>query len=459
MSEKIHRVFVAVTDGTHKLESSRKEKVSDINILDQTALLLQMNSVSAENAKLTQYYQQMQFDAVGYDDDEHIRNGLNRMLLQMFQHQKNGCLLRMTPWRSHNVRLLNRLVVTDLEKILQQVPYRLDGINVEYHDVRKFDMVNMLMPRMKSIRANRFKPKHRELLTTGHLFKWLHNEFTILRGRGQGDDYINLEFVLTTEQQKQIKLNLTIFSIFNCIGRKDIYNFFQKLPTGKFKQNTLITDCIREFFDCKNPVFTVVLFEVPLNKGNARGRHMFLQIADTAYMNIAAANSKINLKVKPIDSLLSVSKQSGSTTTGNLSAGDYSQLSSWYHRIDDKFKEVKLCMTNHYDVKFRQKVMQICRNMQSRRVLTDKSGGDANSMYVKNSANDLLITSKYAEALKTLNQLEKDVNSSSFASTLSTYMNTKNFDLQNAEKALQQQEISNLEEQKIRLQTLGLNLY
>lgn len=458
----MHRVIVAVTDGTHKLESSRKDRalVSDINILDQTALLLHMKSVPVENAKLSQYYQQMQFDDVGYDDDEHVRNGLNQMLMQMFQHQKNGCLLRMTPWRSHNVRLLNRLVVTDLEKILHRVPYRLDGINVEYHDVRKFEMVNMLMPRMKSIRDKRFKPKHRELLTTGHLFKWLHNEFTILRARGQGDDYINLEFVLTTEQQKQIKLNLSIFSIFNCIGRKDIYNFFQKLPTGKFKQNTLITDCIREFFDCKQPVFTVVLFEVPLNKGNARGRHLFLQLADTAYMNIAAANSKINLKVKPIESLLSISKQSANTNaTGNLSAGDYSQLSSWYHRIDDKFNEVKQCMTSHYDVQYRQKLIQIYKSMQSKHVLTDKSGGDANGMYVKNSANDLLITSKYVEVLKTLNQLEKDVSNSCFASTLSTYMNTKNFELKNAEKALKKQEISNLEEQRNRLQTSSLILY
>lgn len=467
MSEKIHRVIVAVSDGVHKLESSRKDKAlhNDINILDKTTLLLHMNSVPSENSRLSQYYQQMQFDAVGYDDDDHIRNDLSLLFRQMFENQQNGCLIRLAPWRTHNVRLLNRLLVTDLEKYIQQMPDRLERIYVEYHDVRKFEMINMLMPILKSMRA-KSKPRQRELYNTTHLFKWLHNEYTLLRGRGLGDDYINLEFVLTTPEQKQVKLSLAIFNIFDCVGRNDIANFFQKLPTGKMKQSTLITDCIRESFDCKQPVFTVVLCEVPLNRGSSKEMHKFLQLADTAYMSIAAANSKIDLKVKPLDSLLSLTnkcKMSASDTytpsnislrcqTGNLSAEDYSKLASWYHRIDKKFNEVKECMACHYDVQYRQKYIQICRKLHSQRVLTDKSGGDANGMYVKNSANDLLLTAKYMEALRKFRQLEKDVNNCCFVSTLSTYMNTKNFELQNIEKELKQQEAKNLEDQRKRLQ-------
>lgn len=467
MSEKIHRVIVAVSDGVHRLESSRKDKTveNDINILDKTTLLLHVNSVPAENSKLSQYYQQMQFDAVGYDDDDHIRSNLNLLFRQMFENQRNGCLLRLAPWRTHNVRMLNRLLVIDLERYIQQMPYRLDRIYVEYHDVRKFELINMLMPITKTTRGTS-KPRQRELYNTTHLFKWLHNEYTLLRARGLGDDYINLEFVLTTPELKQVKLNLAIFNVFDCIGRKDILNFFQKLPTGKMKQSTMIIDCIRESFDCKQPVFTVVFCEVPLNRGSSKDMHKFLQLADTAYMNIAAANSKIDLKVKPIDSLQSMTNKSKVTAidshspstvslrcqAGNLSAGDYSKLASWYHRIDNKFNDVKECMASHYDVQFRQKYIQICRKLQSQGVLTDKSGGDANGMYVKNSANDLLLTAKYVEALKRFRQLEKDVNNCCFASTLSTYMNTKSFELQNEEKELQKQEVKNLEVQRKRLQ-------
>ncbi|KAH8406707.1 hypothetical protein KR222_007313, partial [Zaprionus bogoriensis] len=466
MSDKIHRVVVTLTDATHKLSSScirESQRDCEINVLDKTTLLLHMKS-SSEGLKAPRYYQQMQFDAVGYEDDVHIRDEFNGLLAQMFRFQRNGCLMRLTPRRSHNVKLLSRFLVTDVEKLLRPLPYSLDSINVEYYDVRKFDMINMLMPSRHGQSKIKEQPSQRELLNTRDLFQWLHNEYSIMRTRGSGDGYINVEFVLTFDKQKQMRLYLSIFNIFDCIERKDVPNFFQKLPSGKTKQGTLLTDCIKESFDYKRPVFTMVLCELPLDRGSAKEMHRFLQLADMAYMNINAASNKVDLHVKPFESILSLPTKSRSSIQlldrcssarcfessslrcrpGSLSPQDYSKLASWYRRIDTKFSEVKKCMERHYDVQYRQKFMKICKQLRSRRPLLDKSGGDADAVLLKNSANDLLVTARYVEALKQFRQLEKEVGKCCFACTLSTYMSTKNFELLNVEKALQQQEIANL---------------
>lgn len=458
MSDRIHRVVVSLTDAMHKVPSSIRESLLDceINILDKTTMLMRLKS-GIDGFRSPRYYQQMQFDAVGYEDDRHVRSQLSEMLVQMFRHHRHACLLRLTPRRAHNVKLMTRLLVSDVDKILEKLPYHLEGINVEFHDLRKFDMINMLAITQRSHRS-REQPSRREMQTTREMFQWLHREYSALRGRGTGDDFINVEFVLNDHCQKQHRLNLAIFNIFDCNERSDIGNFFKELPTGRQCKSTLLTDCIKESFDSKRGIFTLVLCEMPLDKECAREMHKFLQLADMACMNIGASTQS-DLQVKPLDSTLSMECPSISSSTRsslrccalNLSAEDHSKLATWYHRIDTKFAEVKLCMERHYNVQYRQKFHKICKELKNLRSMQDKSGGDASRSMLKNGIRDDAITAKYMEVLNQFRQLEKEVQKSQFVSTLSTYIITKNYALVQAEKTLQQREIVNLQEQRSRI--------
>ncbi|KAM8704679.1 hypothetical protein ACLKA7_009181 [Drosophila subpalustris] len=462
MSDRIHRVVVSLTDAMHKVPISIRESLLDceINILDKTTMLMRLKS-GIDGFRSPRYYQQMQFDAVGYEDDRHVRSELNEMLVQMFRHHRHACLLRLTPRRAHNVKLMTRLLVSDVDKVLQKLPYHLEGINVEFHDLRKFDMINMLAIAQR-INRRRDQQSRRNMQTTRDMFEWLHTEYNALRGRGTGDEFINVEFVLGDGFQKQHRINLAIFNIFDCNERSDIGNFFKELPTGRQRSSTLLTDCIKESFDSKRAIFTLVLCEMPLDKECAREMHKFLQLADMACMNIGISN-KSDLQVKPLDSTLSLECQSKSSSTRSseskylrccplsLSAEDHSKLASWYQRIDNKFAEVKTCMERHYNVQYRQKFQKISKELKNLRSLQDKSGGDAGRLMLKNGIKDEAITAKYMEVLKQFRQLEKEVKKSPFVSTLSTYMITKNYALVNAEKILQEREVTNLHEHRSRM--------
>ncbi|KAL7729774.1 hypothetical protein ACLKA6_014638 [Drosophila palustris] len=314
MSDRIHRVVVSLTDAMHKVPISIRESLLDceINILDKTTMLMRLKN-GIDGFRSPRYYQQMQFDAVGYEDDRHVRSELNEMLVQMFRHHRHACLLRLTPRRAHNVKLMTRLLVSDVDKVMQKLPYHLEGINVEFHDLRKFDMINMLAIAHR-INRRRDQQSRRNMQTTRDMFEWLHTEYNALRGRGTGDEFINVEFVLGDGFQKQHRINLAIFNIFDCNERSDIGNFFKELPTGRQRSSTLLTDCIKESFDSKRAIFTLVLCEMPLDKECAREMHKFLQLADMACMNIGISN-KTDLQVKPLDSTLSLECQSKSSST------------------------------------------------------------------------------------------------------------------------------------------------
>ncbi|KAH8311474.1 hypothetical protein KR044_006511, partial [Drosophila immigrans] len=451
MSEKAHRVVVSLTDAIHNLPRSIQESLFDskVNILDNTRLMMRMGGGEIN-------YQQMQFDAVGYEDDAHVRCELNELMVQMFRQQRNCCLLRLTPRRSHNVKLMSRLLVSNVDKVLEKLPYQLLGINVEYHDLRKFDMVNMLSTQSRGRLQSR-----REMQNTRDMFHWLHNEYSAVRGRGTGDDYINIEFVLGEGYAEPKCVNLAIFNIFDCNGRTDIGNFFKELPSGKLAKNSLLTDCIKESFDLNRNIFTVVLCEMPLDRESAREMHKFLRLANTAFtFNEAVVEAARSTQSLPSGSLHSdnsylphpTRQRSSRTNTKylrcrplNLSHDDHNKLASWYQRIDKKFDEVKVCMKRHYNVQYRQKFLKICKQLKNFSWLQEKSGGDAGRLMLQHSIRDEAITSKYIEMLRQFRQLEEEVKRSPFACTLSTYMSTKNYALVNAEKLLQNQEIANLQ--------------
>ncbi|XP_023168617.2 uncharacterized protein LOC111597909 [Drosophila hydei] len=471
MGEKVHRVIVSLTDTMHKLSSSNKNTPidSDVKLMDKTTLLLRTRNSAETGKPLTaRYYHQLQFDAVGYEDDRHMRNELTYLLDQMIREHRHGCMLRLTPRRSHNIKLLTHLLVSHLDKLLAKLPYQLIGINVEYYDVRKFDLVNMLL----SSTRGRQQTSTRAMQTTREMFQWLHNEYAMLRARGTGDDHINVELILSDGIQKSHQIYLSLYHIFDCTERTDIKDFFKAFSAGKRCKSTLLTDCIKESFDLKRPARTLILCEMPLDKESTCETHKFLHLANLIYSSIGAARGNTEVP-KPIGTkrtrMSSTSSSSHSIESSkpqyqtglmnapfrsrpvNLSHDDYSKLASWYHRIDLKFSEVKLSMERHYNFQYRQKFMKLCKQMSSYRILNDKSGGDAHGVLLKNSSRDLMAASSYAEALKQFRQLERDVKRCPFSPTLTTYMSTKNYELLNAEEALQQQEIANLKEHRSRI--------
>ncbi|EDW16493.1 uncharacterized protein LOC6575008 [Drosophila mojavensis] len=470
MGDKVHRVIVSLTDTMHKLSSSNKNTPidSDVKLMDKTTLLLRTRN-GTETSKSARYYHQLQFDAVGYEDDRHMRLELSDMLEQMIRQQRPGCMLRLTPRRSHNIKLLTHLLVSDLDKILAKLPYQLLGINVEYYDVRKFDMVNMLLNSHRS----RAQSSKRTMQTTREMFQWLHNEYAVLRSRATGDDHINVEFVLADGVNKSHQLFLSIYNIFDCTDRTDINDFFKALSEGRRSKSTLLTDCIKESFDPKRPTRTLITCEMPLDKESTCEIHKFLHLANLVYSSIGASHENTDTP-KAVDSKIITKVSSTSSSSHsmesckqpsqlglinipfrarplNLSHEDYSKLASWYHRIDTKFSEVKLSMERHYNVQYRQKFLKMCKQLNSYRILNDKSGGDAHGVLMKNSSRDLVAAANYAEALKQFRQLEREVKRCQFSPTLTTYMSTKNYELLNAEEALQQQEITNLREHRSRI--------
>ncbi|EDV91038.1 GH17027 [Drosophila grimshawi] len=427
--------------------SSRIDKSIDGNVklLSKTTLMLRLMSgnESRKKSQSTDYVQRLQFDAVGYEEERHVKDELNGLLAQMIRHHRSGCLLRLTPRRSHNVNLLTHLLVSQLDKLLGQ--HRLEGICVEYYDVRKFDMINMLA---KSRRSGK-----REMQSTSELFQWLRNEYASLRVSATGDDYIHVEFLLNDGGHRH-KVQFSLFDIFDCTCRTDLVKFFRQLPKRKHSQNSLILDCIKESFDSKRSVCTLVLCEISLDKECVKELPQFLQLADLASRSIGGKEiqSKSTDSHSLEDIISSESKdlsiQSPYARPASLTHEDYSKLSSWYFRIDSIYSKVRSTMERHYNMQYRQKFLKLCQQLKYSRISNDKSGGDAHRLLLQRSFEDVEATANYAEALRQFRQLEKEVNKSNFAPTLSTYLSTKNFELLNDEYGLQQRELLNLREHR-----------
>ncbi|XP_068157759.1 uncharacterized protein [Drosophila tropicalis] len=495
-NKRVHRVVVVLTDVTRKgmtttsCSGEDNPQETDVKILDSRSLLLRIQNTKA-NAGRTEfgadgegrgvrggrkppskicesprYYRHMEFDAIGYECEPQVRGELSELIEQTFRQQSHGCLLRMTPMGTHNMNLLTRLLVAEVDKAMLVLHCRLRAINVDYYDVRKFDMVNMLSEPSK--RHHQIKHCGRCLQSTRELFQWLLSEYNVLRTRCTGDDFIDLQFIFRDAQQKLHKLHLTIFQIFGCDERMDISGFFNGLPMGRNNHTSLLTDCIKESFDFKKPMRTVILFELPLTVGKESPKWMrkILRLADTAYTSIATSYKNVDnnyvppLRVSSKDNLSasgsfslnsSSSRNSLRRRAAKLSTEDYNSLAYWYGRIDSKFKELQLSMQDHFKLLYGQKSSQILSNlkcMSNKAEDEDESGGDAIERLPRQ--NDIIIASHYQGHLKQFRQLENEAAKSCFASTLMVYMSTKNYELTEAMKALKQTESEKLRQTLIK---------
>ncbi|EDW83253.1 uncharacterized protein Dwil_GK22422 [Drosophila willistoni] len=491
-NKRVHRVMVVLTDATRKgmttssCSGEDNPHETEMKILDSRSLLLRIQNTKA-NAHRTElgadgesprYYRHMEFDSIGYEYEPQVRGELSELIEQTFRQQTHGCLLRMTPLRTHNLNLLTRLLVAEVDKAMLVLHCRLRAINVDYYDVRKFDMVNMLSEASPNKRHLHFKHCGRCLQSTRELFQWLVTEYNVLRTRGSGDDFIDLQYIFRDGQQKLHKLHLTIFQIFGCDERMDISGFFNGLPMGRNNHASLLTDCIKESFDFKKPMRTVILFELPLTVGKEAPKWMrkILRLADTAYTSIATSyknvgdcsitpfrvSSKGNLSASGSFSLSPSSSRSLGSISNSLrrraakmSTDDYNSLVYWYGRIDSKFKELQLSMEDHFKSLYNQKSLQIFSNLKcmSNDVsqeddYDDESGGDATE-HLPNQSH-IITASRYQELLKQFRHLENEAAKSCFASTLMVYMSTKNYELNEAMKALKQREIEKLRQTLIK---------
>ncbi|SPP81141.1 uncharacterized protein LOC117582964 [Drosophila guanche] len=486
-SKRMHHVMVALTESNRRYHTESLEGSSldgEFKILDRKSVLLRMPSAAAGTSKTKQadvprYYRHLEFDAIGYDHEPHVRDQLSDLVENMFRQRLNGCLLRLTPHRSSNINLLTRVLVSEVDSIMLLLRFRLKSINVDYFDLRKFDMANMLLEpgaSMQSLnRRHRVHQSGRILQSTRELLQWLLNDFTTIRGRAVGDDYIDIQFVFRDGQHAIRKLHLTIFQVIGGEERQEMADFFRSLPLGKQSNSTLLTDCIRESFDFQRPIRTVVMFELPLGRESpAQMMRKILKLADVAYVSIEKAHSAAKSSIKSASRsstnlLLNITPSCSFRNTfqsvpnisdpllrrgRKLSSEDYNSLAYWYNRIDSKLLELQLSMDDHYMALYRRKGLEICNELRSMEqhadIETNESGGDDRPLArTINQEEEQASMSMYTELLKQFRKLEIDVKRTAFAATLKGYISNKNYELAEMQKAFKLKAIANMRQHLI----------
>ncbi|KAH8251657.1 hypothetical protein KR038_004296 [Drosophila bunnanda] len=472
LTKRHHRVMVALTDPKRRTYPEDSSLGEEIKLLDKKAILLRIPNALGKSApvmKPPRYYRHMEFDAIGYDFESHIRSELTDLMTQMFRYHRHGNLLRFPPQRNLNPTLLTRLLVTEVDKLLQDLRLRLKAINVDYFDVRKFDMINLLLD-PKAV------PQHRRGLLCGKsfystkdLYHWLVNDLTTVRGRGIGDDYLEFEFVYRDIQPRQHKVRLSVFHIFNSEERPDLAEFLKSVPHGRQGgvSTTLLNDCLKESFDFKSPTPALMMFELPMIPELCEYRRKVLKLADIAYSSLEKGRQlTANIEMRYSSQIsLSLSSENLHNTSrcsvrsvpnlsmalwrrnAKLSDADYNGLAAWYKRIDGKFTQLKLGMEQHFVNLFQRKALDLRRELKSINrdlgLARDESGGDASrspSNPVVPEPSDEI----YNELQRDFKKLEQDAQKSAYASTLKVYISTKKYELSEAEKALKQREIENL---------------
>ncbi|KAI8044027.1 hypothetical protein M5D96_000176 [Drosophila gunungcola] len=391
------------------------------------------------------YYRHLEFDAIGYELEPSIRTELSDFMTQILRNHRHG----------------------KVDKLMMELRCRLKSINVDYFDVRKFDMVNMLVEPNAVPNRRRCSSAGKSVCSTRELYQWLINDFTNLRGRGLGDDYLDFEFVYRDSMAMQHRIHLSVFHIFGSESRPDLVDFFRSLPQSRLNGSTLLNDCLKESFDLKSLQPAVVIVELPIAPDLSDARRKILKLADLAFgslqkvrkvmtisqtisqstINLGKLNRKIGTEIH--SSVRSVPDVSLShlRRTAKFSDEDYNGMAYWYGRIDSKFAELKLAMEQHFVELYRRKSLDLRSEIRSiNQDLSeenDQSGGDG--ARPPRAALQLDSTRKvYSVLKKEFKRLEVEAEKTTYASTLKVYISTKNYELSEAEKSLKLREIENL---------------
>ncbi|KAH8382348.1 hypothetical protein KR009_002987 [Drosophila setifemur] len=460
MSKRCHRVLVTLTDFKRQTLPEDNELRGEIKILDKKSLLLRIQNAAGKSDTHDdppRYYRQMEVDAMGFEFEPQIRTELSDFLNQVFRLRTNGSLLRFAPKRNINTNLLTRLLVTEVDKLMMDLRCRLKSINVDYFDVRKFDMVNLITESTSVKNGRRLHQSGKPLPGTRELFTWLINDFVDLRGRGKGDDYLDFEFVFRNAQQVDHKVHIALFQIFKSEQRPDMAEFFRSLHLGRLTGSTLLHDCLRESFDLKCSTPAVVLFELPMTLGLGDTRRKILKLSDVAYSSLSKAymlkpepksssQSFINLRKERDVTVTSPRNRSPQRSEPDVSLANWRRtadedstgLAYWYGRIDRKFTELKLSMEQHFVTLYKRKSSSICSELQFN---NQEGGGDRSQ---QDSTEMKSARKTYIELLKQFQKLEQTTSKTSFAPTLKIYIRKKNNELAEAEKSVKQREIDNM---------------
>ncbi|KAH8330870.1 hypothetical protein KR067_008446 [Drosophila pandora] len=473
--KKIHHVLVVLSD-TKRLNYIEENHLNgEIKVLDNRTMLVRLPNTSLKVEAIDdspRYYRQLEFDAIGYDFEPQLRLELNGFMGQMFRQRCHGSLLRLTSQRTHNPNLLTRLLVTEVDKLMVDLRSRIRAINVDYFDVRKFDMVNLLVDPASVANRQRLLQSGKSMQSTRELFQWLVNDFSTIRARGMGDDYLDFEFIFRDSQQNQHKIHLAIFQIFSSELRPDVADFFKNLHQGRQGKSTLLNDCLKESFDVKCPIPAVVMFELPMALDLSDTRRKILKLADSAYSVLSKSQKPPVLLPKPEPKPMSHSSTSLGKVihppsartsvksvpdcslfhwrrTAKFSEEDYNGLAYWYGRIDSKFAELKLAMEDHFKNMYKKKLSDIRSELRSIHedmvtgLLDDQCGGDGERAQ-RDSDDGETNRETYEELLKLFQKLASDAAKTGYASTLKVYISTKNYELTEQEKKVKQREIENL---------------
>lgn len=301
-----HRVVVQLTDGSalDVCESSTvrinkripvRNLKADVEVLDEKTLLLSIKNKLQSNRK-----QEMHFDHVGTQSDTRTSVEISSLVDQLLVQCHNCCLLKFSPMKVTQAPFICNQLENEIEKRLQMLRATISSIRIEYFDVQKYHMINLISDVTKKKRRPNIQNDFANIL---ELHKWFQKDYITLWATGLGHDCLDVHFTFSDINHRTHKVKLSLFNVYlskmDLDTKNALCDFFRNLGSVRSIKHCLLTDCLKEYFNNKKAWRTWMIFDVPLLKFNGNTTYDMLQLANAAYVgaNTSSNESKVSEKL------------------------------------------------------------------------------------------------------------------------------------------------------------------
>ncbi|XP_053946830.1 uncharacterized protein LOC128855714 [Anastrepha ludens] len=450
------------------------------NMLDVPSV---MPAVSAKSLKMPIYAklhsptQTLRFDCVGTARNSFVRAEFAMLMDELFLKKSKCCLLQFFPLRDCQLSFLCNLLVSEVDKRMMIMQAKLFAIKMEYYDLRKYDVINLLGDgsQRSTIKNKRKSYPHIIFHSTTELLRWLQTKYIQLFARGQGTENIDCEFTFCDIKNNVYTVRLSIMNNFLCHMDGDmktcLRNCFENIhSTERRRKHVMLTDCLREIFKPTENWYTWFIFHVPIARGRGVVIDDQLNLATAAYAGINAKlpayentqddfdlGSLLSFWNAPSESDVAISSEASNkrresaasivmtqnaslllaatssrtlsnrwpTTTKTKQMND---LNFWYSKMDQLVPEVLKQIDAYYECKYRDNIQKICNELKnmlqfgSVRLSNTSCGLSAK---VKRDASLDRLKRCYEMALVEFMRLAKDIENSVDYSALRVYVEAK----------------------------------
>ncbi|XP_067618955.1 uncharacterized protein [Eurosta solidaginis] len=414
--------------------------------------------------------QPLRFDCVGTMCNSFVRAEFSMLMHELFINKSSCCLLQFFPVRESQLSFLCNLLVSEVDKHMMILQAKLFAIKVEYFDLRKYDVINMLddhQPRSTIKNKHNSRP-HNIFHTTLELLRWLQTKYTSLFSKGQGSENIDLEFTFADSKSHVYTVKLTIMNNYLCQMDADtktcLRNCFENMRSAKRgRKNIVLTDCLREILSPQENWFTWFIFHVPIAKGRGIVIDDQLILATAAYTGATAKGSlDDNLDLDGFLSYLELPNASNTTidtlqsnthrdptdltmsqncplflppyssrTISNRFPSKNNQsndLTHWYSKMDHLIPMVMKHIDAFYEYKYSHDISKICNDLKSMLHFdTIRPYNSGVSIQTTDKAAEYLdrLKKAFESGLREFVRLAKDIWKSPDSSTLRVYVESK----------------------------------